>query len=117
MQHKTERQLICGKRKCRNALDAKHDFGRFHNPSEVSSSPVSPFRKPIKPGLFEQGKTERAKLWTVVAAGTPITANQYHCATVGAEEAIEAADRIKRHPERVRLAITALSGLSRLPMS
>ena len=27
-------------------------------------------------------RSDRPKLWTVVAAGIPITANQYHCATV-----------------------------------
>jgi hypothetical protein len=36
---------------------------------------------------------DRASSWRVIAAGAPISANQYHCAIVGAAEAVAAADR------------------------
>jgi hypothetical protein len=47
MERKTEHQLVCGKRKCRNALKANIGFGRYHAPSNV----VSGLKTPIKPGM------------------------------------------------------------------
>ena len=90
MERKTERQLVCGKRKCRNALQASFDGGRY----PVSSRTINPFKTSIKPGIKSSLKLDRAPPWRVVAAGSPISANQYHCAVVGAEEAIAVADRI-----------------------
>jgi hypothetical protein len=90
MDRKTERQLVCGKRKCRNALQGSFDGGRYH----VSSRTISPLKKPIKSGIKSSFNPDRTPPWRVVAAGSPISANQYHCAIVGAEEATAAADRI-----------------------
>jgi hypothetical protein len=38
MERKTERQLICGKRLCRNGLQARSDLGRYHASSAVVSA-------------------------------------------------------------------------------
>jgi hypothetical protein len=74
MEHKTERQLICGKRKCKNALAAHFDGGRYHTPS----APIHPLKKSIKSGIKSGHVGDRP--WRVVAGG--LTAAQYHCATV-----------------------------------
>jgi hypothetical protein len=78
MERRTEHQLICGKRLCRNALQGAQNFGRYH----ASSSVIDPLKTSIKSGVKSGVRSDRPKLWTVVAGGTPITANQYHCATV-----------------------------------
>ena len=103
MERKTENQLICGKRLCRNALRGAQNFGRYH----ASSSVIDPLKTSIKSGVKSGVRSDRPKLWTVVAAGTPITANQYHCATVadgpncewanGEYERIEAKNRAADH--------------------
>jgi hypothetical protein len=90
MERKTEQQLVCGKAKCRNALQARSDFGRYH----VSSGTVSRSKTLDSIGSKPAPKAGRATVWRVVAAGAPITANQYHCAIVGAEQATTEADRI-----------------------
>jgi hypothetical protein len=90
MGRKTEHQLVCGKRKCRNALQASFDGGRYH----VSSRTIDHLKTSIKPGIKSSLKSDRAPSWRVIAAGSPISANRYHCAIVGAEEATAAADRI-----------------------
>jgi hypothetical protein len=103
MERKTENQLICGKRRCRNALQGGLNGGRYHG----SSSVISPLKTSIKPGVKSGVRSDRPKLWIVVAAGTPITANQYHWATVpdgpncewanGEYERIEAKNRAADH--------------------
>ena len=103
MERRTEHQLICGKRLCRNALQGAQNFGRYH----ASSSVIDPLKTSIKSGVKSGVRSNRPKLWTVVAAGTPITANQYHCATVpdgpncewanGEYERIEAKNRAADH--------------------
>jgi hypothetical protein len=90
MERKTERQLICGKRLCRNGLQARSDLGRYHAPSGM----ITPIKTSIKPGIKSPLKSDRALPWSVVAAGTPITANQYHSAIVGADLATAESDRI-----------------------
>ena len=49
MERKTERQLVCGKRKCRNALQARSGLGRYQLPSYVISPPKKPVNKGAKP--------------------------------------------------------------------
>ena len=44
---------------------------------------------------------DRARPWLVVAAGDPLTANQYHCAIVGADAAATAA-RVAHSPNTSR---------------
>jgi hypothetical protein len=50
MERRTERQLICGKRKCRNGLQGGQSFGRYHAPSNVVSTPRSEPKPGIKTG-------------------------------------------------------------------
>ena len=38
MERRTENQLICGKRRCRNALQARQSLGRYHAPYASPSS-------------------------------------------------------------------------------
>jgi hypothetical protein len=83
-------RFICKKSKCFNAWKANSGFGRFHPSSDVKATSETPIKPSIKLGL----KPERTPLWRVIAAGAPISANQYHCAIVGAEEATAVADRI-----------------------
>jgi hypothetical protein len=90
MERKTERQLVCGKRLCRNALQGRFDGGRYHAPIGV----VSTLKTSTKPGIKSPPKSDRTPPWRIVAAGAPITANQYHCAIVGADVATTEADRI-----------------------
>jgi hypothetical protein len=75
MVRKTENQLVCGKRKCRNALQGALSLGRYHAPSGVKA----PGQNPIKPGIKTGAATDRA--WRIVAGAEP-TASGFHCATV-----------------------------------
>ena len=86
MERRTERQLVCGKRRCRNALQARQNLGRYLAPSNG----VSPLENPIKPGIKIDGAVDRP--WRLVA-GPALTPNQFHCATIGGAEAVEAANR------------------------
>jgi hypothetical protein len=83
MQRKTEHQLICGKRRCRNALQGRFSLGRYAPPFAV----VSPLENPTKPGIKSGVANDRA--WRIVA--DPEVAP--HCATVGGTEAVEAINR------------------------
>jgi hypothetical protein len=78
MERRTERQLVCGKRRCRNALKAGQSLGRYH----TSSAGVSPLENPTKSGIPSGIATDRP--WHVVA-GLPLTPSQLHCATLGAD--------------------------------
>jgi hypothetical protein len=89
MERKTERQLVCGKRKCRSGLQARSSVTGYL----PSSGVVSPSKKPVNKGLKVPLKPDRASSWRVIAAGAPITANLYHCAIVGADVATTEADR------------------------
>lgn len=104
MERKNERQLVCGKRKCRNGLQARSTLGRYLAPSGIFSHS----KKPVNKGPKVAIKTDRAPAWQVVAAGRPITANQYHCAVVGAEETSEESNRI--NAAHWRAAKTGTSG-------
>jgi hypothetical protein len=75
MERNTERQLVCGKRRCRNGLQVGLGRGRHLHPSDT----VSPLRNPIKSGIKTGGLADRP--WRIVA-GPVISANVYHCATV-----------------------------------
>ena len=75
MERRTEHQLICGKRKCRNALQARQSLGRYH----ASSAVVDPLKTSIKPDIKSGVATDRP--WRIVA-GQELTAEQLHCATI-----------------------------------
>jgi hypothetical protein len=55
MERKSERQLICGKRRCRNALQARQSLGRY----VPSDSVVSPLKTSIKSGIKSRGRAAR----------------------------------------------------------
>jgi hypothetical protein len=86
MARKTENQLVCGKRRCRNALRAGQIHGRYLASSDV----VSPLGNPIKSGIKNGLTDDRA--WRIVA-GPELSSSAFHCATLGAAEAIEAINR------------------------
>jgi hypothetical protein len=75
MERKTENQLICGKRKCRNALVARSGLGRYLPSSDV----ISPSKKPVNKGL--EGPPTDGRPWRVIA-GPELTPDQLHGATV-----------------------------------
>jgi hypothetical protein len=81
--------MICNRAKCKSAWRTGFGFGRYATLKNVKSIQEVPINKGPKVGVSD----DRASSWRVIAAGTPISANQYHCATVGAAEAIAAADR------------------------
>jgi hypothetical protein len=47
--------VVCGKRKCRNALKANTCFGRYHAPSSVVSSLKTSTKPGIKSGAIDHG--------------------------------------------------------------
>jgi hypothetical protein len=77
----------CGRRKCKNAIRSQK------GPATTSRVEIGS-KTSINTGTFSREKDPRGWSWRVRAAGSPITANQYHCATVGANEAIAVADRV-----------------------
>jgi hypothetical protein len=92
-------RLICRKAKCKSAWRADLGFGRYH--TLISAKPIQ--KVPVNKGAKPATDSGRAS-WRVVAAGAPISANQYHCATVGAEEAVAKADQINAAHWRRRAA-------------
>jgi hypothetical protein len=107
---------ICDKAKYKNAWRAGLGFGQYHDsnrakpPSEVPVNAESgglddlglypsptfaepPSEVPANKGPKVAVNDYRARPWWVVAAGKPLSANQYHCAIVGTADAVAAADR------------------------
>jgi hypothetical protein len=82
-------RIICNKARCRNARRASLDAGSY--PTSRTAEPFSetPVNKGSKLGIND----DRASSWRVVAAGAPISANQYHCAIVGAADAVASVAR------------------------
>ena len=81
-------RLICSRAKCKSARRADLGFGRYHTLIRAESIQEVSVNKGPKVGVSD----DRAS-WRVIAAGAPISANQYHCAIVGAAKGIAAADR------------------------
>ena len=88
-QPKRGARLICKKAKCKNAWRMGLSLGRYHTSAAAESPQEVPVNKGPNPGI----SGDRASSWRIVAAGAPITANQYHCAIVGAAEAVAAVAR------------------------
>jgi hypothetical protein len=111
MERRTENQLICGKRRCRNALQARQSLGRYHAPSAVKD----PLKTSIKPGIKTDVAANRP--WRIVA-GQELTAEQLHCATIadgpncewkgGEYQRIEARNRALLREHIGRLSAKAL---------
>jgi hypothetical protein len=86
MERKTERQLVCGKRRCRNALPRADSL----NLGRYAVSPIDPLEKSIKSGIKSGDAGDRA--WRIVA-GADLSPSALHCATVpdgGEHERLEA---------------------------
>jgi len=72
-------RLICNKAKCKSAWRPGFGFGRYHTLNRAESIQERPVNKGPKVAVNDG----RARPWRVVAAGKPLSANQYHCAIVG----------------------------------
>jgi hypothetical protein len=99
MERNTERQLICGKRKCRNALQSRSlPLGQYG-----SRDVISPSKKPVNKGLKQALKPDRPRPW-----------RQFRGGIVGPARVIEAeviARRVWREvtsPGGVRCYVTSL---------
>ena len=65
IERKTERQLICGKRKCRNALQSRSlSLGQYG-----SRAVISPSKKPVNKGLKQALKPDRPRPWRPFRGG------------------------------------------------
>jgi hypothetical protein len=99
MERKTERQFICSKRKCRNALQSRSlPLGQYG-----TGDVISPSKKPVNKGLKQALKPDRPRPWRPFRGGI-----------VGPARVIEAeviARRVWREvtsPDGVRCYITSL---------
>jgi hypothetical protein len=108
MKRRTENQLVCGKRRCRNALQARNGLGKYLPTSACVSSVENPIK--IKMGIKSGDANDRA--WRIVAAGSTPSSSAFHRATVGAKEAVEAINRTKARTNARR--VLAASAGSRL---
>jgi hypothetical protein len=114
IERKNERRRICDKAACHNALRAGNGLGR-HTPTRASNAT----KTSIKPGLKTRHEIGRAPSdldWAVavnrkpiswiappavepshgrwrIIAGPPLTPSQFHCAVVGAAEAVATVER------------------------
>jgi hypothetical protein len=86
-------RVICKKAKCRNAWNAGEGFGKYATAnfsSQVSKNPEKSSKNAMDVGPFGASGTVEtvrstvalSRPWRVVAAGSPISANAYHCAVV-----------------------------------
>lgn len=105
MVRKAEHQLICGKRRCRNALQA-----RLYGPS---SERVTPLKTSIKPGFKIDLETDRA--WRIVA-GLELTPTQLHCATMPPDPKL-VARLTRQHKQYYCDAAKSLIGPTDLPIN
>jgi hypothetical protein len=76
-------RFTCNKAKCKRAWRAGFGPGRYPTLNHANSIQERPVNKGPKVGIND----DRARPWLVVAAGDPLTANQYHCAIVGGDAA------------------------------
>jgi hypothetical protein len=98
MVRKTEHQLICGKRRCRNALQAGQNLGRYAAPSGSVSAPRNIDSTGTKTGL------EPERPWHI-AAGPKISASNYHCASLPMDPETAKRAAAANNPERIRQEI------------
>jgi hypothetical protein len=61
MERKTEHQLACGKRNCRNGLQARSDLGRYHAPSGT----INPSKMPVNKGANQAPASDRGIAWAI----------------------------------------------------
>jgi hypothetical protein len=84
-QPKRGRRQICRRASCRNALQGRYSLGRYHASSNAKLISESADSIGVKDAI-------KPRPWRHVA-GPPLTPSQFHCATVGGEEAVAAATR------------------------
>ena len=82
-------RFTCNKAKCKRAWRAGFGLGRYQTPNHANAIQERPVNKGPKVGVDD----DRARAWRVAAADVPLSASQYHCAIVGAADAVAAADR------------------------
>src|SRR5271169_5283505 len=70
MEPKTENQLVCGKRKCRGALQASETLGRYHAPSGT----VRPSKMPVNKGANQAPAIDRGIAWAIAVNRSRIVA-------------------------------------------
>jgi hypothetical protein len=87
MERKTGNQLVCGKRKCRNALQADISFGRYHASSTAKLMQKVPDSIDSKRSLKADGP------WFIVA-GPELGPTSFRFATLPLDDAT--ADRVSR---------------------
>jgi hypothetical protein len=73
MERKTEHQLICGKRACRNALQAGSGLGRYHGSRTVVSTPKTSITIASKSPLAD----DRGIAWAIAVNSVRIRAPQH----------------------------------------
>jgi hypothetical protein len=87
LERKAGNQLICGRRRCRSALQGVKPSAATHTPSNVKLTSETPYfidpKQPLKP---ERG-------WSIVA-GSEMTRSQLHFAIVGARATIDDVDLV-----------------------
>jgi hypothetical protein len=98
MERKTESQLVCGKRRCRNALQASSNRKSHQAPLRV----FGPIKNPIKSGIKSAGLDDRP--WYIVA-GPKIIAAVYHCATLPVDPDVAARVNAANDRGRIRKEI------------
>jgi hypothetical protein len=85
IERKRENQKVCRRPKCRNAWKAGSGFGRYATSHAKLASETPDFidpKQPLRPD----------RPWRIVA-GPKLSPSAFHCAIVGAEEAVEAINR------------------------
>lgn len=100
-QPKRGQRVICKKARCRNAFRDKSAFGCYAVSSDAGSISKAPINaEALRSIEVGQGSSKPAAehwtgTWAVlrVVAGPSITSSQYHCAIVGAGDAITENDR------------------------
>jgi hypothetical protein len=87
------RRILCRRPKCESRYRQNRDL--YSHPGEDSVRTANGSRNPIKSATKSRLDDDRP--WRVVAAGKPLSANQYYCAIVGTADAVAAADRTVVH--------------------
>jgi hypothetical protein len=87
MERKTGNQLVCGKRKCRNALQADMSFGRYH------ASSAAKLMQKVADSIDSKRSLKTDRPWFIVA-GPELSPTSLCFATLPSDDAT--ADRVSR---------------------
>ena len=109
LKKKTVRREVCSRRDCQNAFRGNRD--RFRYKLGLGTSIVTNgSESPIQSGIKIAHAADRP--WRQIT-GPELSANAFHCAMVGADEAVEAACRINSRHWREAGRGRSLAGLIR----